>query len=225
MVDLIGDDLSTPTASNGLSLNGPSTKDLLADIFGSEDSEPTATASAPAQGQSATSDIMNLFNTSPPPTSTPAAAPPSSAKSLFDLVTPSSSAPASSLAQTPSTQASKPQPQTYTAYDQNGLKITLTPRVSPTQPGTVQILARFTSTVQAEGVNFQVAVPKVCLSIFVQWPLTDWGTDTAAANASYVQFGRQPWSDRDTADADHGAFRSRQIRTGRSVANRLSRLK
>jgi AP-1 complex subunit gamma-1 len=55
----------------------------------------------------------------------------------------------------------KPQLQSYPAYEKNGLKITLTPKISPTQPGVVQILARFTATEGIQGVNFQVAVPKV----------------------------------------------------------------
>lgn len=54
-------------------------------------------------------------------------------------------------------------PQAYTAYEKNGLKITLTPRLSPTQPGVVQILARFTAFdgAKIEAVNFQAAVPRV----------------------------------------------------------------
>jgi len=157
VVDLIGDDTSASPAQNGISHSGPFTQDLLADIFGSGDLESSASTSAPASHQSAASDIMNLFHTS----SQSSSAAPASSNSLFDLVTPSASAPAPTPATAPAPQASKPQLQTYTAYDQNGLKITLTPKVSPSQPGTVQILARFTASVQADGVNFQVAVPKV----------------------------------------------------------------
>ncbi len=168
VVDLIGDDSSAPTPVNGVSLNGPSTQDLLADIFGSGEPEPSSSAPAPAARQSAASDIMNLFNTSPPPTSPPAGVTPSSSNSLFDLATPTASVSTPSAPPVTSAQPPRPQLQTYTAYDQNGLKITLTPKVSPTQTGMVQILARFNSTVQAEGVNFQVAVPKVGL-FFSVW--------------------------------------------------------
>lgn len=156
VVDLIGDESSTPTIPNGgAAVNGPSTHDLLADIFGSSGSDATPSAPSTAPRQSATTDIMSLFNaTSPPMTSPPPSAPPAT-NPMFDLVSAGAST-TTSVAQPP-----KAQLQTYTAYDQNGLKITLTPKVSPTQPGMVQILARFTSTVQAEGVNFQVAVPKV----------------------------------------------------------------
>jgi AP-1 complex subunit gamma-1 len=53
--------------------------------------------------------------------------------------------------------------QQYTAYEKNGLKITLTPKTNPSQPGMVQILVRFTSSASdtLENVNFQAAVPKV----------------------------------------------------------------
>lgn len=80
------------------------------------------------------------------------------------MVTPASTAsppPQAAPAPAVTAQPPKQQLQTYPAYDKNGLKITLTPKVSPTQPGVVQILARFTSTQQVDSVNFQVAVPKV----------------------------------------------------------------
>ncbi|ORX36765.1 adaptin N terminal region-domain-containing protein [Kockovaella imperatae] len=149
IVDLIGDDTSAP-AVNGNS-SGPSTQDLLADIFGSSSTEETPAASS-APSRSANADIMSLFNTSAAPASS------STSASLFDMTTPppaTSSTPAA-----PASAPVKPQLQSYPAYDKNGLKITLTPRVSPTQPGVVQILAKFTAAEQVESVNFQVAVPK-----------------------------------------------------------------
>ncbi|OCF36754.1 AP-1 complex subunit gamma-1 [Kwoniella heveanensis CBS 569] len=175
VVDLIGDD-SAPAAINGNGTSsGPSTQDLLADIFGTgaADMSPSPSGSAPgaSAGQpprSAAADIMSLFDSSPapvPPTSA-ASLPPANAQatsgSLFDLVTPSSSAPSSAAPAAPAAQPPKPQLQSYSAYDKNGLKITLTPKVSPTQPGVIQILARFASTAgeAISGVNFQVAVPK-----------------------------------------------------------------
>lgn len=60
---------------------------------------------------------------------------------------------------------------TYTAYEKNDLKITLTPQTSAAQPGTVMILARFqvAGAVAATGLSFQAAVPKVLKStVFVQ---------------------------------------------------------
>ncbi|RSH78568.1 clathrin associated protein complex large subunit [Apiotrichum porosum] len=162
VTDLIGDEISTPTTPvNGApSQSAQSTQDLLADIFGTSDAMPVAAAApaAAAAPQSAAQDIMSLFDSSPAPTSAPAAA--SASSSLFDMVTPAA-APAQP-APTPAAAAPAPQTpqlQTYTAYDKNGLKITLTPRVSA-QPGVVQILARFTSANPVTGVNFQVAVPK-----------------------------------------------------------------
>ena len=148
VIDLIGSDEPATPTTNGSS--GPSTQDLLADIFGS-----AGPSTAPAAGQrSATADIMSLFGTSSPPPPPSTAQPPSS--SLFDLGTTSAS-PAPGPAAPP-----RQQLQAYPAYDKNGLKITLTPRISPTQAGVVQILAKFAATDKLEAVNFQVAVPKVC---------------------------------------------------------------
>lgn len=171
VVDLIGDDLSTPTGpSNGTPAQSlQSTQDLLADIFGSSDATPVTSpsASAPAPAKSGAQDIMSLFDSSPAtssPASTPAAA--VAGGSLFDLASSPSPPPASS-APAPAPAAARPptapQLQSYTAYDKNGLKITLTPKVAA-QPGVVQILARFTAATPVEAVNFQVAVPKVSRS-------------------------------------------------------------
>jgi AP-1 complex subunit gamma-1 len=54
----------------------------------------------------------------------------------------------------------------YTAYDKNELKITLTPQTSAAKPGIVLILARFqvTGSNEATSLNFQAAVPKVSSS-------------------------------------------------------------
>ena len=173
VVDLIGDDSAPSPALNGGAAAGPSTQDLLADIFGSsggDDAASNPTAAIPAvPRQSATADIMSLFGSSgtpsaksPPPTSiTPTSG------SLFDMVTPAtSSSPVSTPALAAPQNTSAPaqtrsQLQSYPAYDKGGLKITLTPRASPTQPGKIQIMARFTASEKVSGVNFQVAVPKV----------------------------------------------------------------
>lgn len=56
-----------------------------------------------------------------------------------------------------------PRLQSYTAYEKNEFKVTLTPQPSAQQPGLVNILARFTvlGSNDASGINFQAAVPKV----------------------------------------------------------------
>lgn len=77
---------------------------------------------------------------------------------------PSLSAPQAQLMAQPQTQPQKAQLQSYTAYEKNGLKITLTPKTAPSPNGQqtmVQILARFTASETVEGVGFQVAVPRV----------------------------------------------------------------
>lgn len=67
----------------------------------------------------------------------------------------------------PQTQSTPQQQQqrltTYTAYEKNELKVTLTPQTNPNKPGIVNVLARFQVTGQnlASGLSFQVAVPKV----------------------------------------------------------------
>jgi len=76
------------------------------------------------------------------------------------MVTPAASASAAHATSATAAQAPRQQLSSYTAYEKNGLQITLTPRVSSTQPGVVQILARFTAAEKVEGINFQVAVPK-----------------------------------------------------------------
>jgi AP-1 complex subunit gamma-1 len=167
VVDLIGDDASAPSASATVS-SGPSTQDLLADIFGSSSMESMPATSTPAQpAHNANADIMSLFSNTPSAQSPPPAQP--SSGSLLDMVTPSaastSAPPPQPQQQTPAPApaAAKSQLQSYTAYEKNGLKITLTPRVSPTQPGVVQILARFMASEAVQGINLQVAVPKVRL--------------------------------------------------------------
>ena len=157
VVDLIGDDIAAPV-TNGSS--GPSTQDLLADIFGSSTDDTSLAAAPETSSRTANSDIMSLFNTS----SQPAAQTNGASGSLFDMSTPASDgppAPAPAPISAAPAASSRPQLQAYPAYDKHGLKVTLTPRVSPTQPGVIQILAKFTATSQVEGVNFQVAVPKV----------------------------------------------------------------
>ena len=141
-------------------------EDLLAEIFGGSNATSTASPTSPAsQPQKNTaSDILSLFD-SPAPSATPpqAVASPSSAtmSSLFDLT--SSVAPSAP----PPKPAAAPKLPSYTAYDKNDLVISLTPQRSTTQPGVVDILARFQvkGSTAVNGLNFQVAVPKVSIAI------------------------------------------------------------
>lgn len=189
MVDLIGDDNAASTASAAAS-SGPSTHDLLADIFGSsamEEVPPSASTAAPAK--SANADIMSLFGGSSASTTS---APPTNGGSntLLDLMSSSSSSQPTPSAQAQSAAAAagpaKAQLQSYSAYDKNGLKITLTPKVSPTQSGMVQILARFTASEDVQTVNLQVAVPKVS-HVEPQTRVDAYLPDTTVANASNVK--------------------------------------
>lgn len=167
--DLLGDDMATtPTAATSGHAAAPvqNNQDLLAEIFGS--SAPSVGAPAnttsppPSQQKSTMDDILGLFNATPsngapsaaPPASIPAtpATAPMSAFSLPQAQAPAPGPPVSSA----------PKLTSYTAYEKNGLKITLTPQTSAAAPGTVMILARFqvTGASAATGISFQAAVPK-----------------------------------------------------------------
>lgn len=168
LVDLMGDDTQGPNTETTSSVNA---HDLLADIFGgSSDPAPSAVSSKPANP---VNDIMSLFGNSDSarsPGQGPGSAVANSADLPSGLLASGSAVPSGTSQQ----QAGKDAPtevptqakstlQQYTAYEKNDLKITLTPKVNPSQPGMVQILVRFTATasVTLENVNFQAAVPKV----------------------------------------------------------------
>lgn len=154
-----------PTPVNGQPTGTvQSNQDLLAEIFGttSISSTPT-TASPPTQPQrSKVDDILNLFGTSggnlpsAPATPHPSAVPPSYTSPPSSLFTPTQ-------AQTTPAVAAQPRLTSYTAYDKNDIKITLTPQTSAARPGVVMILARFqvSGNEPATGLSFQAAVPKV----------------------------------------------------------------
>ncbi|WVN88222.1 uncharacterized protein L203_103423 [Cryptococcus depauperatus CBS 7841] len=172
IADLIGDDSAPNTAGIIAASTGPSTQDLLADIFGGGSSETTSPGSSSAPKQPAVNDVMSLFDSIPTqassPTSTTSPTPAVTGGSLFDLVSSNlSSDPATVTPSVAPARASAPvtvgpQLQSYTAYEKNSLRITFTPKVSSTQPGVVQILAKFTAvgSEQIGCVNLQVAVPK-----------------------------------------------------------------
>lgn len=161
---MLGDDISTPSDPVVAVPGGHKTnEDLLAEIFGGSTAMSTTTnaatpTSASSEPQKATAaDILGLFD-SPTPSASPQAqqAPPTSAASLFDLSTPV--APAA-----PPPKPAAPNLPSYAAYNKNDVVISLTPQRSTTQPGVVDILARFQvkGSITATGLNFQVAVPKV----------------------------------------------------------------
>ena len=169
--DLLGDEVVPPTPVNGQpAATVQSNQDLLAEIFGSSaslSSTPATVSSPPTQPQrSKVDDILDLFGTSAsgnlpsaPATPHPSAIPTSYTSSPSSLFTPAP-------AQPPPT---PPQPRltSYTAYDKNDIKITLTPQTSAARPGVVMILARFqvNGSEAATGLSFQAAVPRVCIEL------------------------------------------------------------
>ncbi|EIN09524.1 gamma-adaptin [Punctularia strigosozonata HHB-11173 SS5] len=163
--DLLGDDIaSTPApAANGQpATSAQTTQDLLADIFGSSSTPgPTAAPGAPpATQKSSVDDILGLFGSST--TAAPAAHPSTSAAAMSSLFTQQPQAAPSQPQPQSQPPAPRPQLTSYTAYEKNGLKITLTPQTNPAKPGYVNILARFqvTGASPANGLSFQAAVPK-----------------------------------------------------------------
>lgn len=162
--DLLGDDISAPSDPVVAVPGGHKTnEDLLAEIFGASPATSGTTPTPASQPQKTTAaDILGLFD-SPAPSAPPQAPPNAAASSLFDLI------PMETTAAPPPPRpatAAAPSLPSYTAYNKNDLLISLTPQRSATQPGLVEILARFQvkGSVAATGLNFQVAVPKVSSS-------------------------------------------------------------
>lgn len=148
-------DESTLVVPAARGISKQSTQDLLADIFGTSNDESPSSA-APAK--SSVNDILGLFDsTSLSPQATGSKPTKSTSSDLGDIF---SQSPSSSPAPPPA----KPHAlETATAYESNGLKITLTPSKDPSKPNILLILARFTATAgeMIEAVSFQAAVPKV----------------------------------------------------------------
>lgn len=167
--DLLGDEIvSTPGPASGQpSTTAQTNESLLAEIFGSSgpsSATPTSMASPPPSQRTTVEDILVLFGSSNATSPTPNPA-------LAFSSTPTPSGPVSSL-QSPSVHSPPVQPAaaaaaprltSYTAYDKNELKVTLTPQTSPAKPGVIMILARFqmSGVTPATGLSFQAAVPKV----------------------------------------------------------------
>jgi hypothetical protein len=194
-------------------------QDLLAEIFGSSvpaTSPQPASSISPQPQKSNIQDILGLFDASPNPAS-PAPAPISSASSLAFSI------PAQPLAQTQAP-AAQQQPSTaprltsYTAYEKNELKITLTPQTSAARPGIVNIMARFqvSGTNTATGLHFQAAVPKVCFALNAHDGISVMligflGAVTTTADASHVEFGRAAWDDRNATAACDRSSRGKSL--------------
>lgn len=188
--DLLGgDDIPGPSSdSTGIpQVAASNTQNLLDEIFGSSPATelgsatqppaPATSASPPPKPRNAIDDILGLFpNSAPTPSANPInttvpalgglgsglTSPTYGVGSPVPTPIPQS---AFSLPQTQSPPQQSPQLQkltAYTAYEKNGLKVTLTPQTSPNRPGVVNILARFqvTGPSAASGISFQVAVPK-----------------------------------------------------------------
>ncbi|KAG1878591.1 adaptin N terminal region-domain-containing protein [Suillus tomentosus] len=162
--DLLGDEVAPPTPI----VNGQATHnnhDLLAEIFGSSPAAPSPThgrtpSISPQPQKSSVQDILGLFDSSPSPVS-PAPAP-SPATSAFATFSPQSQSQAPPRPSPQQQHPPAPRLTSYTAYDKQELKITLTPQTSAARPGVVNIMARFqvSGSNAATGLNFQAAVPK-----------------------------------------------------------------
>jgi AP-1 complex subunit gamma-1 len=146
---------------------GQSNQQLLEELFGSgpaaspSSNVPTTPAGQPQK--SSVNDILGLFDSTP---ATPSASSPVPASSAVQhLFTPGQDTRAAQPAPTTPPQPSSPTPrlQSYTAYEKNELKITLTPQPSAQKAGVVNVMARFqvSGSTAASGINFQAAVPKV----------------------------------------------------------------
>ena len=194
--DLLGGDdvTSPPPDSAGIPQVAPSnTQNLLDEIFGSSPATevtqttqtpaPATSSSPPPKPRNAIDDILGLFpNSTPTPMQNQMnTAVPTLGGLGSDLTSPTygggspmptpipQSAFSLPQAQSPPQQQPQQRLTTYTAYEKNELKVTLTPQINPNRPGIVNVLARFQVTGQnaASGLSFQVAVPKVCFLLFV----------------------------------------------------------
>ncbi|KAH9820550.1 adaptin N terminal region-domain-containing protein [Melampsora americana] len=154
LVDLMGDEISSPNQSNGntrAAVSAQTTQDLLADIFGGGDTGMNVTNNQ-GPAKSSVNDILGLFNSTSSPPTTTASIPQQSMGSLFD----EDGMGGSMVIETPAA------PPSFVAYDRNGLKVSLLPSKDPTAKNVLKITAQFTTTgiEPILGVNFQAAVPK-----------------------------------------------------------------
>jgi len=162
----MGDEIATTTGPSNSTAVPPAgaNEDLLSQIFGSVPTNSGPAPSAPANKQKAIDDILGLFGSNGGAAAQPAASTPLA--SLFGQTAAPVPAPAPAPATAAQPPASQQQAQGYTAYEKNGLKVSLRPQVSAARPGVVLVTARFEATGVATvtGINFQAAVPKACLA-------------------------------------------------------------
>lgn len=163
--DLLGDDITSSNSQGTVNVQSPvvvqNSQDLLAEIFGSGPASTSSSVPA-APAKSSVDDILGLFGATSAPTASSSAPVPAVSATPVSLFSsgptspPPAPAPAAPIA---------PRLQSYSAYDKNELRITLTPQVSAARPGVVNILVKFqvTGTNPATEINFQAAVPKVLL--------------------------------------------------------------
>ncbi|KAH9458475.1 hypothetical protein MJO28_005553 [Puccinia striiformis f. sp. tritici] len=148
LVDLMGDEVTTSPTRGDQSVvaNSQTTQDLLADIFGGGGGD-VSTPVANQPPKSSVNDILGLFGGDSAPATQ---APPSSSMFGNDLMG------GSNAEQLPVL------PQTYTAYDQNGLQISLIPQKTPNTNNILDVTAQFVANGLGpiQNVNFQAAVPK-----------------------------------------------------------------
>lgn len=143
----MGDEVTTSPTRSGVAGRAASqtTQDLLADIFGGGGDATSPVGNQPAK--SSVNDILGLFGGE----STPAAQAPS-APSMFG----------SDLLGGDTADQLPVLPRSYSAYDQNGLQISLVPQKSSTGNNILDVTAQFVANGLGpiQNVVFQAAVPK-----------------------------------------------------------------
>ncbi|KDQ06848.1 hypothetical protein BOTBODRAFT_192787 [Botryobasidium botryosum FD-172 SS1] len=155
--DMIGDEVPASGPAPPSNATVQNTQALLMDIFGG-DSQTAASPSSPQpSAQRSVQDIMGLYGNNAAASPTIASPIGSGGASLFSglAIQTQPTTPA------PAPPARQPAPG-YVAYDNNELRVALTPQTSPTKPGLVNIIARFqvTGSESASNINFQAAVPR-----------------------------------------------------------------
>lgn len=169
LADIFGGMGDEPSSSSAAAMASPSagapksTMDDIMGLFGSTDNGTSnhnnnslAGLASPTSVPSASSgsglDGLDLLGSSQ-----------SYGSSIATTTSPSTRNSAAAATPPPTTTIVTPQQQNYSAYDQKGLRVTLTPNVNPARPEIVNITARFeaTSSTAITSVNFQAAVPKV----------------------------------------------------------------
>ncbi|KAI8455346.1 AP-1 complex subunit gamma-1 [Phakopsora pachyrhizi] len=148
LVDLMGDETissSQTGAAGGVVVSAQNTQDLLADIFGGDGGE-TNQSSAPQPPKSSVNEILGLFGSTQ---LSPMNEPPTSSIFGHDILG-GAAEPVPSL------------PQSFVAYDQNGLQISFVPQKATNANNILNITTQFVANGLGpiQNVNFQAAVPK-----------------------------------------------------------------